>query len=67
MAKYTMKDFFRQVRTEARKVTWPTRSETVQSTIMVMIMAGLMALFFFAVDRSLAAAMQWIFKLMSGQ
>jgi preprotein translocase subunit SecE len=67
VAKYTMKDFFRQVRTEARKVTWPTRSETVQSTIMVMIMAGLMALFFFAVDRSLAAAMQWIFKLMSGQ
>ena len=39
--------FLQQVRSETSKVTWPTRRETMISTAMVFIMAGLAAAFFF--------------------
>lgn len=42
--------FIQQVRNEAAKIVWPTRREVVTTTIMVMIMAMLTALFFFLVD-----------------
>jgi preprotein translocase subunit SecE len=42
--------FLQQVRSETSKVTWPTRRETMISTVMVFIMAGLAAVFFFAAD-----------------
>jgi preprotein translocase subunit SecE len=45
--------FFREVRQEASKVTWPTRRETLVTTAMVFIMVVLVALFFFAVDQVL--------------
>jgi preprotein translocase subunit SecE len=43
-------EFIRQVRVETSKVHWPTRKETVATTIMVMIMTLILAFFFFAVD-----------------
>jgi preprotein translocase subunit SecE len=42
--------FLQQVRAETAKVTWPSRRETMISTVMVFIMAGLAAIFFFAAD-----------------
>ena len=51
--------FLQQVRSETAKVTWPTRRETMISTIMVFIMAGLAAMFFFAAD----LAMGWAIGL----
>ena len=50
MAKVSPGDFIRQVRAETAKVVWPTRKETVTTTIMVMIMTGMLAIFFFGVD-----------------
>ena len=44
-------EFVRQVRQELSKVTWPTRKETIVSTIMVFIMVILASLFFFVVDQ----------------
>jgi preprotein translocase subunit SecE len=43
-------EFFREVRAEARKVTWATRQEVTVSTFMVLIMVAMAALFFFLVD-----------------
>lgn len=45
--------FLQQVRTEVSKVTWPTRRETLITTVMVFIMVLLAAIFFFAVDQLL--------------
>lgn len=45
--------FLQQVRAEVSKVTWPTRSETVTTTIMVFIMVVLAATFFFIIDQLL--------------
>lgn len=46
--------FFQQVRQEIAKVTWPTRRETVVTTIMVFIMIILAAFFFLAIDQILS-------------
>lgn len=54
MAKTSPGQFIREVRQETSKVTWPTRKETIVSTIMVFIMVFLAALFFFIVDQILA-------------
>ena len=53
MARTNPAQFIQQVRAEAAKVTWPTRKETVTTTIMVFIMATLTAIFFFLVDKIL--------------
>jgi len=50
MAKINPFEFIQQVRQEAAKVTWPTRRETMITTVMVMIMVALAAVFFFGVD-----------------
>lgn len=42
--------FLQQVRAEVAKVTWPSRKETVTTTIMVFIMIVLAAIFFLSVD-----------------
>lgn len=52
--------FMQQVRQEVAKVTWPTRRETVVTTIMVLIMIMLAAFFFLAVDQVLSLAIGWL-------
>ena len=49
-------EFLQQVRSEAAKVTWTSRNETLVSTIMVLIMVAIMSLFFFGVDQGLRFA-----------
>lgn len=43
--------FLQQVRSEASKITWPSRRETMISTAMVLLMVIFAALFFFAADQ----------------
>jgi len=45
--------FLQEVRQETSKVVWPTRKETIITTVMVFIMCTLAAIFFFLVDRVL--------------
>ena len=54
MAKTNPFQFIQQVRTEVAKVTWPSRRETAVTTLMVLVMAVLAALFFLAADQVLA-------------
>lgn len=54
MARTNPFEFIQQVRAETAKVTWPTRNETVVTTIMVVIMAILTAIFFFLADQILS-------------
>lgn len=54
MAKTNPIDFFRQVRSEARKITWPTRQEITVSTIGVFIMVFIAAVFLYFSDQVLA-------------
>ena len=43
--------FTQQVRAEISKIVWPTRRETMITTVMVFVMAFVFALFFFGVDQ----------------
>ena len=54
MARTNPFEFLQQVRTEVSKVTWPTRRETVITTIMVLVMSIAAALFFLAADQVLS-------------
>ena len=45
--------FFKDARVEVRKVVWPTRQETIQTTLMVMIMVFIVTLMLWAVDSAL--------------
>jgi preprotein translocase subunit SecE len=54
MAKTNPFTFVQQVRAEASKVTWPTRKETVVTTIMVFIMVALACVFFLLADQVLS-------------
>ncbi len=50
MAKTNPLTFLQQVRSETAKVVWPNRREVTISTIMVLVLATLTAVFFFLVD-----------------
>jgi len=43
--------FLQQVRSETSKITWPSRRETMISTVMVLVMVVFASLFFFASDQ----------------
>ena len=60
MASKSPVEFFRQVRTEVAKVTWPSRKETTLTTTMVFVMVVLASIFFLAVDASLSTLITWI-------
>ena len=53
-------EFFKQVKAEGKKITWPTRNETMISTIMVFVMVVISALFLFFVDQIVSMIIQWI-------
>lgn len=63
MAKIHPVLFFRQVKQEVGKVVWPTRRETMMSSLMVVAFTFLAAVFFFAVDWVIALAMKYILGL----
>lgn len=42
--------FFKEARVEVRKVVWPTRQETVQTTIAVLVMVFIVAIMLWLVD-----------------
>ena len=63
MAKTNPTEFVRQVRQETSKVTWPSRKETAQATVMVVIMSILAAIFLFLVDQVFATGIRIILGL----
>ncbi|HLN25311.1 MAG TPA: preprotein translocase subunit SecE [Patescibacteria group bacterium] len=63
MAKINPGQFFRQVRQEVAKVSWPSRKETTISTAMVFVMVVFASIFFLLVDQFFAWAVKLIFGL----
>jgi preprotein translocase subunit SecE len=55
MAKTNPLEFLQEVRQEAKKITWPSRKETMITTVMVLIMVVLASVFFLIVD----AILKW--------
>ena len=55
--------FFREVRAETRKITWPSRKETWITSVMVFIMVAITSVFFFLVDAGLNQAVRFVLSL----
>lgn len=53
-------EFLQDVRAEAKKVTWPTRRETLVTTGLVALMVFFAALFFVSVDQFIRLAVGFI-------
>ena len=52
--------FFGESVSEAKRVVWPTRKETIQTTIAVFILVVVMAIFLSIVDVGFAYMVQWL-------
>ncbi len=63
MAKISPAQFIREVRQELAKVTWPSRKELVATTLSVLAMSALAAVFFFVVDQLIASGIQLVLGL----
>jgi preprotein translocase subunit SecE len=55
-------DFVREVIAEFRKVTWPSRQELVNSTVVVIVVTVVVALFLGSVDIVLAKIVEAILR-----
>lgn len=63
MPKVNPMQFIEQVKSEVKKVTWPSRKETTVSTIAVFIMVTLASLFLFFADQILAYLVDLILSI----
>lgn len=52
--------FFRDARTEVRKVVWPTRAETTQTTLTVFIIVVIVGILLWLFDSFLASLFRWV-------
>jgi len=52
--------FFRDARTEVRKVVWPSRAETTQTTLTVFIIVVIVGILLWIFDSILATLFRWI-------
>jgi preprotein translocase subunit SecE len=55
--------FLQEVRQEVGKVTWPSRNETLISTVMVLAMVALASIFFLAADQIIAWGVQALLSI----
>ena len=63
MGKIAPAQFVREVRQEMAKVTWPSRRELLFTTISVLAMSTLAAVFFFLVDQIIGLGVHYVFQL----
>ena len=52
--------FLLEVRSEFRKVTWPTQKEAVAGTIGVVVIVAVITVVLFVLDLGLSGVMRWI-------
>ena len=64
--KTSLAQFAREVRAEARKITWTSRKETWITSVMVAIMVVMAALFFWIVNTILNFAITWLLRVATG-
>lgn len=62
MVKTSPIQFFRQVKQEVKKVTWPSKKDVMRATVMVMVIVAIASTLFFFVDMFFGAIVSAIFK-----
>lgn len=52
--------FLTEAKAELKKVTWPTRKQTLASTAVVMVIVAIMAIYLGIIDFALAKIVKWV-------
>ena len=60
MAKLSPFKFLQEVRAETEKVTWPSRRETIITTIMVFVMVAVASVLFLVADQVIRLAITFV-------
>jgi preprotein translocase subunit SecE len=55
---FKVAEFLQQVKAELQKVTWPTRKETYGSTMVVIVLVLMVAVFLWVIDSALSTMIQ---------
>ena len=58
-----LREYFKGVRIETKKVVWPTRKELVSYTIVVLIACAFFSVFLWAVDTGFLAVIRQVFTI----
>ncbi len=56
------KQFLREVKTELKKVTWPSRKDTLSGTLVVLVTVFIIAIFLGIVDSGLSNLIKQLLK-----
>ena len=62
----TAKQFLREVKTELKKVTWPSRKDTLSGTLVVLVAVFIIAIFLGIVDSGLSNLIKELLKRATG-
>ena len=54
--------FLREVKVELKKVTWPSKKQTIGSTVVVIVLVMIISLFLGVVDMSLSGLVRVVFQ-----
>jgi len=55
-------DYFKDVRKEINKVSWPSQDELIDYTVVVVVFTIILAVFIFAVDQLISTVLQAIYQ-----
>ena len=62
----TAKQFLREVKTELKKVTWPSRKDTLSGTVVVLVAVFVISFFLGIVDSGLSSLIRELLKKAAG-
>jgi preprotein translocase subunit SecE len=57
-----VKQFYQDVRSEMKKVSWPARQEVLGTTVVVIVSVFFFGIYLFAVDFVLQSGLNWVLK-----
>jgi preprotein translocase subunit SecE len=58
-----IKEFSSNVVAEMKKVSWPTKEQLKESTVVVLVVCAVITSFITAIDQVMSAVITWVFKL----
>ena len=62
-----VKQYFEDLKSEMRRVTWPTRTQVQATTTVVIVSVFLFAAYFALVDLLLGNSVNWMFRALTGR
>ncbi len=64
MAKTSVKKFLNEVKSEAKKTTWPTREKLLSATGIVLLIIGVTGVYFWLLDIGFSTFTKWLLAIL---